>query len=42
MFNLIVGFVLGLVVATIGFGGMAKIADKGVEEVKAQAKTMAK
>ena len=28
------GFILGIVVATVGFSGIAKIADSGVEKVK--------
>jgi hypothetical protein len=27
-------FILGIVVATVGFSGIAKMADKGVEKVK--------
>jgi len=34
MTNLLVGFVLGIVVATVGFSGIAKMADKGVDKVK--------
>ena len=34
MTNLLVGFILGVVVATVGFSGIAKIADKGVDKVK--------
>lgn len=30
----IVAFVLGIVVATVGFQGVAKIADAGVEKVQ--------
>lgn len=30
-------FILGIVVATVGFSGIARIADKGVEAVKVQA-----
>ena len=32
--GIVIGFVLGLVVATVGFGGVAKILDKGVDTVK--------
>jgi hypothetical protein len=32
--GIIIGFVLGLVVATVGFGGVARILDKGVDTVK--------
>lgn len=34
MTNLLVGFILGIVVATVGFSGIAKMADKGVDKVK--------
>ena len=34
MTNLLVGFVLGIVVSTVGFSGIAKIADNGVNKVK--------
>jgi hypothetical protein len=42
MGKLIVGFVLGLVVATVGFGGIARMLDKGIETVKTQSQEMAK
>ena len=42
MSKLIVGFVLGLVVATVGFGGIARMLDKGIETVKTQSQEMAK
>ena len=34
MTNLLIGFVLGIVASTVGFSGIAKIADSGVEKVK--------
>ena len=34
MRNLLIGFVLGIVVATVGFGGIAQLLDNGVEKVK--------
>ena len=34
MINLLVGFILGVVVSTVGFSGIAKMADNGVEKVK--------
>ena len=34
MTNLLVGFILGVVVSTVGFSGIAKMADKGVDKVK--------
>lgn len=42
MRNLIIGFVLGLVVSTVGFSGIARIFDKGVETVKTQSVELAK
>lgn len=35
MRNLLIGFVLGIVVATVGFGGVARILDNGIEKTKA-------
>lgn len=34
MFNLLVGFILGIAVSTVGFSGMATILDKGVNSTK--------
>jgi len=34
MLSHLVSFILGIVVATIGFSGVAAIADKGVEKVQ--------
>ena len=34
MKNFLIGVVFGIVVATVGFGGIAKIADKGVDKLK--------
>lgn len=42
MKNLIIGFVLGLVVATVGFSGVARLLDKGVETIKTQSQELAK
>jgi hypothetical protein len=42
MRNLIIGFVLGLVVATVGFSGVARLLDKGVETIKTQSQELAK
>lgn len=36
------GFVVGLIVATVGFGGVARILDRGVETVKTQSQEFAK
>ena len=42
MRNLIVGFVFGLVVATVGFSGVARLLDRGVETIKTQSQELAK
>ena len=42
MKNLIIGFVLGLVVATVGFSGVARLLDRGVETIKTQSQELAK
>ena len=42
MRNLIVGFVLGLIVATVGFSGVARLLDRGVETIKTQSQELAK
>jgi len=38
----IVGTIFGLVLATVGFSGIAKIMDKGVDSVKTQSTELAK
>lgn len=38
----LIAFILGIVIATVGFTGMAKMADKGVGLVKESAVTIAK
>lgn len=35
MRNFIIGTIFGIVVATVGFGGIAKMLDNGVEKTKA-------
>jgi hypothetical protein len=42
MRNLIVGFVMGLVVATVGFSGVARLLDRGVETIKTQSQELAR
>ena len=32
--NFLVGVIVGIVIATVGFGGIAKIADKGIDKIK--------
>lgn len=38
----IIGTIFGLVLATVGFSGIAKIMDKGVDTIKTQSTEMAK
>jgi len=42
MKNVLIGFVLGLVVATVGFSGVARLLDKGVETIKTQSQELAR
>ena len=42
MSKLIVGFVLGLVVATVGFSGIAKMLDRGIDTVKEKSVELSK
>ena len=42
MTKLLIGFVLGIFVATVGVGGVLKVFDHGVEAVKTQSKELAK
>ena len=41
MKNIVIGFVLGLVVASVGFSGIAGIADRGVQTIQEQSKELA-
>ena len=34
MKNFLIGTVFGIIIATVGFGGIAKMLDNGVEKVK--------
>lgn len=36
------GFILGIVVSAVGFSGITKILDRGVEQVKTQSQEIAK
>ena len=38
----IVGVIFGLILATVGFGGIARMLDRGVETVKTQSQELAK
>jgi hypothetical protein len=41
MRNFVIGFVLGIVVATVGFSGVARILDNGIGAVKSTSKDLA-
>ena len=41
MRNLVIGFILGLVVAAIGFSGLARMFDKGVHTIQQTSKELA-
>ena len=41
MKNIFIGFVLGLVVASVGFSGIARMFDKGVQTIQTQSKELA-
>ena len=36
------GFILGLIVATVGFSGVARMLDNSIEHVKTQSQELAK
>ena len=38
MSKIVIGFVLGLIVASVGFSGIARIADRGVQTIQEQSK----
>lgn len=42
MKNFVIGVIFGLVLATVGFSGIARIMDKGVETLKTQSSELAK
>jgi len=41
MRNLVIGFVMGLVVAAVGFSGIARIMDRGVETIQHTSRNLA-
>jgi hypothetical protein len=41
MTKFIAGFVVGIVIASVGFSGIARIADKGVQTIQTQSKELA-
>jgi hypothetical protein len=42
MKHFILGTVFGLILATVGFSGIARMLDKGIDTVKTQSQEMAK
>jgi hypothetical protein len=42
MSKLIIGFILGLVVSAVGFSGIARMFDKGVQTIQDQSKELAR
>ena len=42
MKKFLLGFVLGIVIATVGFSGVTRMLDKGVTEIQNQSKELAK
>ena len=42
MVKFILGFVLGIVVATVGFAGITKVLDRGVQTIQQQSKELAR
>jgi len=42
MRNFIIGTVFGIVIATVGFSGIARLLDRGVDTVKTQTQDLAK
>lgn len=41
MIKFVAGFVLGIVVATVGFSGITKALDRGVQTIQQQSKELA-
>ena len=41
MRNLVIGFILGLVVSAVGFSGIARMFDRGVQTIQQQSKELA-
>lgn len=41
MSKIVIGFVLGLIVASVGFSGIARIADRGVQTIQTQSRELA-
>lgn len=41
MRNFVIGIVVGIVIATVGFSGVTRILDKGVDTVKSHSQELA-
>lgn len=41
MRNFVIGTIFGLILATVGFTGMARILDKGINTIKTQSQELA-
>jgi hypothetical protein len=41
MSKIIIGFILGVVVASVGFSGIARMLDRGVQSIQTQSKELA-
>ena len=41
MRNILIGFVLGLVVSAVGFGGIARMFDRGVQTIQETSRELA-
>jgi hypothetical protein len=42
MRNFVIGIIFGLVLATVGFSGIARMLDKGVDTIKTQSQEIAR
>jgi len=42
MKNFVLGTIFGLILATVGFSGIARMLDKGIDTVKTQSQELAK
>lgn len=42
MIKFVAGVVVGIIIATVGFTGITRMLDKGVEQVKTQSQEMAR
>jgi uncharacterized membrane-anchored protein YhcB (DUF1043 family) len=41
MTKIVIGIVIGIVIATIGFGGIARMLDRGVQTIQQHSKELA-